>query len=126
MNNNAHELQVVQAFSALTIPEQIVRDSNIRELIKDMIADTSLVKDESQRLKELRQEKKDGNFISNWWNDWDSPDYTDTSAKHIVDFQIVLGSCSQWSNVCVSGCRTFQYSQRHQRATHLGCDSLFC
>lgn len=71
MNNNAHELQVVQAFSALTIPEQIVRDSNIRELIKDMIADTSLVKDESQRLKELRQERKDGNFISNWWNDRD-------------------------------------------------------
>lgn len=71
MNNNAHELQVVQAFSSLTIPEQIVRDSNIRELIKDMIADTSSVKDESQRLKELRQEKKDGNFISNWWNDRD-------------------------------------------------------
>jgi hypothetical protein len=65
MNKMAHELQVVQAFSALTIPEQIVRDSNIRELIEGMITETNSVKDESSRLARLRQEEKDGNFASN-------------------------------------------------------------
>jgi hypothetical protein len=69
MNNSARELQVVQAFSALTIPEQIVRDSNIRELIEGMIAETKSVNDEGLRLKRLRQEQKDGNFVSNLWND---------------------------------------------------------
>lgn len=68
MNNSTRELQVVQAFSALTIPEQIVRDSNIRELIEGMVAETNSVKDESHRLEQLRQEKKDGNFFSNMWN----------------------------------------------------------
>lgn len=71
MNNSVSELQVVEAFSALTIPEQIVRDSNIRELIEGMVADTNAVKDESGRLERLRREKKDGNFFSNMWNDRD-------------------------------------------------------
>jgi hypothetical protein len=71
MNKNVHELQVVQAFSALTIPEKIVRDSNIRELIEGMIVETSSVKDKSRQLELRRREKKDGNFVSNLWNDRD-------------------------------------------------------
>ncbi|RKF36732.1 hypothetical protein [Paraburkholderia fungorum] len=71
MNQSTHEQQVVQAFSAISIPEQIFRDSNIRELIDGMVAETKSVKDESGRLARLRQEKKDGNFFSNMWNDRD-------------------------------------------------------
>ncbi len=71
MNTSANELQVVQAFSAITIPEQIVRDSNIRGLIDGMMAETKAVKDESSRLERLRKEMKDGNFVSNMWNDRD-------------------------------------------------------
>ncbi|MEX3929926.1 hypothetical protein AB4Y36_39025 [Paraburkholderia sp. BR10936] len=71
MKDSARELQVVQAFSALTIPEQIVRDSNIRELIDGMITETNSVNDVNGRLKRLRQEKADGNFVSNLWNDRD-------------------------------------------------------
>ena len=71
MNTSANELQVVQAFSAITIPEQIVRDSNIRGLIDGMMAETKAVKDESSRLERLRKEMKDGNFVSNMLNDRD-------------------------------------------------------
>lgn len=71
MNTSANELQVVQAFSAITIPEQIVRESNIRGLIDGMMAETKAVKDESSRLERLRKEIKDGNFVSNLWNDRD-------------------------------------------------------
>lgn len=71
MNTSANELQVVQAFSTITIPEQIVRDSNIRELIDGMMAETTAVKDGSSRLERLRQEMNDGNFVTNLWNDLD-------------------------------------------------------
>ncbi|AKJ66918.2 hypothetical protein ABW99_00400 [Pandoraea thiooxydans] len=71
MNKSVNELQVVQVLSALTIPEQIVRDSNIRELMDDMIAETKSVQGENHRLEQLRQEKKDGNFATNWWYDRD-------------------------------------------------------
>jgi hypothetical protein len=71
MNSGTHELQVVQAFSALTIPEQIVRDSNIGELIEGMVAETKSVKVGAKRLDELRQEMKDSNFVSNLWNGQD-------------------------------------------------------
>lgn len=71
MNTSANELQVVQAFSAITIPEQIIRDSNIRELIDGMMAETSAVKNESHRLERLRKEMNDGNFVTNMLNDRD-------------------------------------------------------
>lgn len=71
MNQSTHEQQVVEAFSAITIPEQIVRDSNIRELIAGMVAETKSVKEESGRLERLRKEQKEGNFVSNLWNDRD-------------------------------------------------------
>ncbi|CAE6766947.1 hypothetical protein R70006_03759 [Paraburkholderia domus] len=71
MNQSSHEQKVVQAFSAITIPEQIVRDSNIRELIAGMVAETKSVKEESGRLERLRKEQKEGNFVSNLWNDRD-------------------------------------------------------
>ena len=58
MNKSVNELQVVQILSALTIPEHIVRDSNIRELMEGMVAETKSVQDENNRLKQLRQEKK--------------------------------------------------------------------
>ena len=71
MNTSANELQIVLAFSAITIPEKIVRDSNIRGLIDGMVAETKAVEDESSRLERLRKEMKDGNLVSNLWNDRD-------------------------------------------------------
>lgn len=71
MSTSARELEVVKAFSALTIPEKIFQDSKIRELIEGMIAETKSVNDESRRLQRLREEKKDGNFVSNLWHDRD-------------------------------------------------------
>lgn len=65
------ELQIIQAFSSVDVPERIIRDSNIKELLHGMTAEQEAVQSDAQRLERLRQEKKDGNFIGNWWNDRD-------------------------------------------------------
>lgn len=66
---NKQELEIVQAFSSANVPEQVIRDSNIKDLIHGMTAEQNTVQADSKRLERLRQEKKDGNFIGNWWND---------------------------------------------------------
>lgn len=66
---NKQELEIVQAFSSANVPEQVVRDSNIKDLIHGMTAEQNTVQADAKRLERLRQEKKDGNFIGNWWND---------------------------------------------------------
>lgn len=68
---NKQELQIIQAFSSVDVPERIIRDSNIQELIHDMTAEQDAVQLDAGRLESLRQEKKDGNFIGNFWNDRD-------------------------------------------------------
>ncbi|MDH0445070.1 hypothetical protein N7388_15520 [Stutzerimonas stutzeri] len=68
---NKQELQIIQAFSSVDVPERIIRDSNIKELLHGMTAEQDAVQSDAQRLERLRQEKKDGNFIGNWWNDRD-------------------------------------------------------
>ena len=66
---NNQELEIVQAFSSANVPDQIFRDSNIKDLIHGMTAEQNTVQADAKRLERLRQEKKDGNFIGNWWND---------------------------------------------------------
>jgi hypothetical protein len=68
---NKQELQIIQAFSSVDVPERIIRDSNIKELLHGMTAEQDAVQSHARRLERLRQEKKDGNFIGNWWNDRD-------------------------------------------------------
>lgn len=65
------ELEIVQAFSSVTVPERVIRDSNIKDLIHGMTAEQETVLADAKRLERLRQEKKDGNFLGNWWNDRD-------------------------------------------------------
>jgi cyanate lyase len=68
---NKQELQIIQVFSSVDVPERIIRDSNIKELIHGMTAEQDAVQSDARRLESLRGEKKDGNFIGNWWNDRD-------------------------------------------------------
>ncbi|MDN8103965.1 hypothetical protein [Burkholderia multivorans] len=68
---NKQELQIVQAFSSVDVPEKIIRESNIKELIHSMIAEQDAVQSDARRLERLRQEKKEGNIIGNWWHDRD-------------------------------------------------------
>lgn len=68
---NKQELQIVQAFSSVDVPEKIIRESNIKDLIHGMTAAQDSIQSDARRLERLRQEKKEGNFISNWWNDRD-------------------------------------------------------
>jgi hypothetical protein len=65
------ELQIIQAFSSLDVPERIIRDSNIKELLQGMLAEQDAIQSDARRLERLRQEKKDGNFIGNWLKDRD-------------------------------------------------------
>lgn len=68
---NTQELQIIQAFSSMDVPERIMRDSNIRELVHGMVSEQDAVQSDAKRLERLRQEKKNGNFIGNWWHDRD-------------------------------------------------------
>lgn len=68
---NQQELQIIQAFSSVDVPERVIRDSNIKELLHSMTAEQDAVQTDARRLERLRQEQKDGNFFGNWWNDRD-------------------------------------------------------
>ncbi|GKW01434.1 hypothetical protein PEC301877_02490 [Pectobacterium carotovorum subsp. carotovorum] len=68
---NKQELQVIQAFSSADLPERLFRDSNIKELISGMTEDQQTVQKSAKDLDRLRREQRDGNFITNWWNDRD-------------------------------------------------------
>lgn len=68
---NKQELQVIQAFSSVSLPEKIFSDSNIKALIKGMTEAQASVQKNAKNLESVRKEQKDGNFITNWWNDRD-------------------------------------------------------
>ncbi|WP_205951881.1 hypothetical protein [Pantoea stewartii] len=68
---NKQELQVIQAFSSADLPERVFRDSNIKELITSMTEEQQTVQKSAKDLDRLRREQRDGNFITNWWNDRD-------------------------------------------------------
>jgi hypothetical protein len=59
---NKQELQIVQAFSSVDVPEKIIRESNIKELIHSMSAEQDAVQSDARRLERLRQEKKEGKY----------------------------------------------------------------
>ncbi|WP_312246477.1 hypothetical protein [Stutzerimonas nitrititolerans] len=63
---NSQELQIVQAFSNLSVPERIIQESNIKELLHGLNDDQQKVQSEAKRLAKLREEKKEGNFVGNW------------------------------------------------------------
>ncbi|KAK51915.1 hypothetical protein [Bordetella bronchiseptica] len=66
---SAQELQIVEAFSSATVPEQVIRESNIKELINGISAARSSVKSTTKQLERARSEQKNGNLLTNWWND---------------------------------------------------------
>lgn len=66
---NKQELQIIEVFSSVNIPEKIIRDSNIKELINGMLSAQDAVTTNAEQLAQLRREKKEGNFLGNWWDD---------------------------------------------------------
>lgn len=66
-----HALQIVRALSVADVPQKVVDESNIEDLIAAMLVDKETVADSNSRLERLRQEKKEGNRITNWWGDLD-------------------------------------------------------
>jgi len=68
---NKQELQIVEAFSAISVPEKIMQESKIKELVQAMLGEQEKVGNDADELERLRREKSDGNFFGNWWNDRD-------------------------------------------------------
>ncbi|MGK5028800.1 hypothetical protein [Janthinobacterium sp. MDT1-19] len=62
-------MQIVEAFSNLTVPADILRNSNVPQMVEDMRSTKKRLETSEERLSQLRREKNDGNFISNIWND---------------------------------------------------------
>lgn len=69
---NKRELQIIQAASLVDVPEHIMRESGIEDLLQAMFAEQDAVQSSEQRLGSLRQKKKEGNVLSNWWNGLDN------------------------------------------------------
>lgn len=65
------EMHVVEAFSSLVLPEDVLRNSNVPKMVNDMRASQLKLESSEKKLAQLREEKKDGNFLSNMWNDRD-------------------------------------------------------
>ncbi|MGK5035434.1 hypothetical protein [Janthinobacterium sp. LB3P118] len=62
-------MQIVEAFSNVTVPDDILRNSNVPQMVEDMRSTKKRLETSEERLSQLRREKNDGNFISNIWND---------------------------------------------------------
>lgn len=69
MSEVGQELQIIQAFSSVEVPQKVVLESNIKGLITDMLAAQKASEDSANKLDRARKEKKEGNFIGNWWHD---------------------------------------------------------
>lgn len=91
--SHPQELQIIQAFSMVTVPERILRDSNVKELIRSMIDEQDKVQKNAHNLDQARQEKKEGNFIGNWWNDRD-----DKVQEAQLDLSTSIGHLTQKSS----------------------------
>lgn len=66
--SHPYELEIIQAFSTVTVPERILRDSNVKELIRSMVDEQDKVQNNARNLEKARQDKKDGNFFGNLTN----------------------------------------------------------
>lgn len=90
---NKQELDIIHAFSSVEIPEKIIRDSNIRELIHGMRTEQEAVRIDAQKLERLRQEKKEGNIIGNMWHGRD-----DKVQDAQIDLNKTIGRLTQKSS----------------------------
>ena len=96
MNNRTatrQDLQIVEAFSSVSVPEQIIRQSNIRELVQGMTDAQASVQSTTSKLERARREQKEGNFLGNWWNDRD-----DAVQDAQLDLNKSIGSLTQKSS----------------------------
>ena len=65
---SAQELQVVKAFSSISVPEDVIRNSDIKGIVQDILSENEAVDANSRRLQRLRREKAEGNFFGNLWH----------------------------------------------------------
>ncbi len=63
------KLQILEAVSLITVPEDVIKASNIPALVKGLLEYKSKVSDKTQTLDGLRKEQAAHGSLSNWWND---------------------------------------------------------
>ena len=90
---NQQELQIVKAFSSVSIPEDIIRSSDISGLMDGMLGDQDNVTSSAGRLGRARQAKKNGNAVGNWWHNRND-DVQDAQ----IDLSKSIGSLTQKSS----------------------------
>ncbi|WP_148485257.1 coiled-coil domain-containing protein [Pseudomonas massiliensis] len=96
MNNRTasrQDLQIVEAFSSVSVPEQIVRESNIKELVKGMTDAQASVQSTASKLERARREQKEGNWFGNLLND-----RADAVQDAQLDLNKSIGSLTQKSS----------------------------
>jgi hypothetical protein len=63
------DLQIVEAFSLIVVPDDILRASNLPEMVNDMMAAQAEMASSTKSLEALRKEKEGSHFLANFWND---------------------------------------------------------
>ncbi|MDN4039969.1 hypothetical protein [Massilia sp. YIM B02443] len=81
------DLQIVEAFSRVAVPESILKNSNVSQLVAEMNLAKTTLDSAAAKLNALRQQKKESNFLSNMWNDQDDK---------IEDAQVALDKNVRW------------------------------
>lgn len=90
---SGHEIEIVQALSAAEVPEELIKQSDIKSLINSLVTSQDDMSTSSSRLNNLRNRQKNSNFLSNWWNDTDD-DIQDAA----LDLSIKLSSLNRHSS----------------------------
>jgi hypothetical protein len=68
LHSTKGELQILEAVSLITVPDDVFKSSNIPDLISNMLKAQKSLSDKSSDLKHLREEKKAHSFLSNFWH----------------------------------------------------------
>lgn len=90
---SGHEIEIVRALSAAEVPEELIKQSDIKSLIDSLVSSQDEMSTTSTRLNSLRDRQKNSNFLSNWWNDTDD-DVQDAA----LDLSIKLSSLNRHSS----------------------------
>ena len=66
--NSIKQNQIIEAFSTAIIPDSVIEDSQLKELIGEILKGTVTVQEKMNELDNRRQEKSKGNVFGNLLN----------------------------------------------------------
>lgn len=69
MADELNEFQVMRAISTTTLSQRLIDESGLSTLMTQIAKSNKDVSFDTGRLERARREQKEGNVVSNWWND---------------------------------------------------------